>query len=1019
MKSTNVLFVLVLVALLVTSSFLVFWASLEDDEDSEFFVGVQLGYGGVEDCKALVDKVKNYTNLFVISSNTIVLSETALDEVCDYIYESGLSFILCFPQSVAAYLHNLPNWLIMAKEKYGDQFLGEYVCDEPGGNQMDGGSPHFSYAVDYKEAASRYNMTVANEIDDYMNVGGEEITSDYCLYWFDYKVGYDVVLVEFAWNHSRPLNIALGRGAANVQNRDWGAMMTYTYWNPPYLESGPELYGDLVLAYDSGAKYAVVFNHEENAVYSGYGILKDEHFVALENFWNYMSENPHKHGSVRGETVLVLPEDYGFGFRGPDDKVWGLWESDTYTKQLWEDVNSLLGEYGSSLDIVYYDPEFNGKLEDYYDKVIYWSFEDSGSYPVQNLNTSFGYATIQEAITSGHTSSGDVIYVKAGTYYENLVIDKAVTLMGEDRETTIIDGGNAGTAITVDGSTNFWAHMSSNFTVSPINVTITGFTIRNGNGQTNEEDLFTSSWFVPDLFVPDLCAGIYLRFASNCNIVGNDIVDCGYAVYLTYSTNNTFRDNNIENCSICFWFDSSASINNIDYSNLVNGKKVYYLVNEKNLVIDQSTCLDIGFLALVNCTGMTVQNLDLDGVGECMLLVSTTNSTLSNNRIANSYCGIKLVSSSNNVLRNNSMTNNTYNFWVQDALVNDIDDSNMVNNKPVYYLVNQHNRTVTSDAGYVVLINCSNILVQNVDISSNRQGIWVLSTTNSTIVGNRLAGNDYGILIENCTGLNITGNELVNNDYGLCCSEVYSCEVSRNNIEHNEVTGIYLHESYSNNISANNVAKSEEGIYVEDGYYEENIDERIFNKIVGNNITENTVGIEIVTFQLHNIVYYNNFINNTQHVRDNYMGNSDTRAWDNGREGNYWSDHIGEDINNDGIAEMPYQISGTTQADPHPLVGMVSSFSTSAGDVFLISNVTVEDFQYFEANHTILMSVSGEAGFCRMVIPYTLMYPNDIAVTLDSGLTVVDPNYTVFDDGTQRWIYFAFPTGTQEITIAA
>ena len=364
------------------------------------------------------------------------------------------------------------------------------------------------------------------------------------------------------------------------------------------------------------------------------------------------------------------------------------------------------------------------------------------------------------------------------------------------------------------------------------------------------------------------------------------------------------------------------------------------------------------------------------------------------------------------------MTNNTYNLWVQDTLVNDVDDSNLVNNKPVYYWVNQHDRTVPSDAGYVVLVNCSNILVQNVDISGNRQGIWILYTINSTITGNRVAENDYGILIKNCTGLSITGNELVNNDFGLYCSEVYSCEVSRNNIEHNEVTGIYLYESYANNISANNVVKNEKGIYVEDGYYGENLDERMFNKIVGNNIAENIVGIEIVTYQWHNTVYYNNFINNTQHVNDIYIGSSDSRPWDNGREGNYWSDRIGEDINNDGIAETPYQILATPQADRYPLIGMVSSFSTSAGDVFIVSNVTVEDFQYFEANHTILMSVSGEAGFCRMVIPHTLMYPNDIVVTLDGGLVpVVNPNYTVFDDGTQRWIYFAFPTGTQEITV--
>jgi hypothetical protein len=354
----------------------VIWSSFSG-ENTEFFVGVQLGYGDVDDCKALVDKVKNYTNLFVISSGDIMPNKTALNEVCDYIYDAGLSFFLYFPLTATlVYRYSVQDWLTSAKRAYGNQFLGEYLCDEPGGNQMDRGNPCFSFADDYVSAADRYVENIGYRLCDYVNVGGEEFTADYCLYWFDYKVGFDVVLAELAWNHSRPLNIALCRGAANVQNRDWGAMMTWTYRHPPYIESGPELYDDLVLAYDSGAKYAVVFNHEEDAEYSGYGILADEHFEALENFWSYLCENPDRHGSLRGEVVLVLPQAYGFGFRGPNDKVWGLWEADECTQRLWNDVNGYLEDYGSRLDIVYYDPEFNDKLEDYYKDVIFWSFED-------------------------------------------------------------------------------------------------------------------------------------------------------------------------------------------------------------------------------------------------------------------------------------------------------------------------------------------------------------------------------------------------------------------------------------------------------------------------------------------------------------------------------------------------------------------------------------------------------------------------------------------------------------------
>lgn len=60
------------------------------------------------------------------------------------------------------------------------------------------------------------------------------------------------------------MNVALCRGAATVQNKDWGVIITWTYNNPPYIESGEELYNDLIYAYKNGAKYVAVFDSNEN-----------------------------------------------------------------------------------------------------------------------------------------------------------------------------------------------------------------------------------------------------------------------------------------------------------------------------------------------------------------------------------------------------------------------------------------------------------------------------------------------------------------------------------------------------------------------------------------------------------------------------------------------------------------------------------------------------------------------------------------------------------------------------------
>lgn len=53
--------------------------------------------------------------------------------------------------------------------------------------------------------------------DYYLTIGDFPLlTSDYALYRFDYKADYDMIFAEFGWNHSRPLNLTLSRGAASL-----------------------------------------------------------------------------------------------------------------------------------------------------------------------------------------------------------------------------------------------------------------------------------------------------------------------------------------------------------------------------------------------------------------------------------------------------------------------------------------------------------------------------------------------------------------------------------------------------------------------------------------------------------------------------------------------------------------------------------------------------------------------------------------------------------------------------------
>lgn len=996
----------VIIVVLISSSLLVIWSFLPDKNGSsaEFFVGVQLGYGGVDDCKALVDKVKNYTNLFVISSYDVTQNDADLNEVCDYIYDSGLSFIIYFQYTSVNHQYSTKNWTIQAKETYGDQYLGEYFLDEIGGKQLDMGYPHIGSSYSYMDAANEFVELVQTYSADF-NSGGEDFTSDYALYWFDYKAGFDTVLAAFGWNQSRQMQISQCRGAAEVQNRDWGAMLTWTYNHPPYLESGDELYEDLILAYHSGAKYAVVFNHDENEPYSGYGILAEEHFEALENFWNYKNDNPKKHGSLTADVAFVLPPDYGFGFRDPNDRVWRHWK-EHHSSKMWNEVNDLLDEYGSRLDIVYSDPEFNDKIEETYDTVLTWEFEAAESFPVRNLNTSLGYPTIQAAINSGYTLNGHVIYVTAGTYYENVVVSKSVALIGEDRKATIIDGGNVGSAVYIQRSAN-----------------VTGFTIRNGDAPPQEDQFVDfGSGIILSTAPSDLGAGILVD-RSNCFIVGNDISDSNYGVCIRSSGNVTLRDNNISGNGVNLMIDGdslSHFINDIDASNTVDGKTVHYLVNEENLVIDSSFS-DVGFLALVNCTNMTVQNLSLDNNGQGIVLANTINSTVTGNSITNNQEGIRLFASSNNVFRNNKIDDNVYKICVQNCSANDIDTSNTVDGRPIIYWVNQQNRTVPSDAGYVALINCTGIVAKNLNISGNRQGILLVSTTNSSIIENHISNNYYGIQLEECTDINITGNS----------------------IENNEKKGVYLRWSKNNNINNNAITKSGVGIQID--RITRNSDEtNSNNQIVGNSITENMCGIRFAEIESIDMFYHNSLINNTKQVDFRYQGTSDTSALlnlDNGVEGNYWSDYAGSDTNHDGIGDTEYPVESLMTSvmmlengtfapippiyinitDRYPLSGMFSSFTQSGQTFNLISNSTIQNFQYNQADNTITLQVNTEGfGFCRIAIPHTAMDVTSISAVINEGqVSALNPNYQLYDDGNRRWIYFAYPEGTQQIQITA
>ena len=233
-------------------------------------------------------------------------------------------------------------------------------------------------ADNYTDAANKHvdyvDEFLRHYTEDYLNWGDLlSITADYALYWFDYKAGFDVVLSEFGWNHSRLLNVALNGGAAKMHNKDWGAISTWTYREPPYLESADELYYDMILAYLSGAKYVIILKYSPEKC-TPYGTLTEEHIDAMKRFLDYIHTNTHRLGiycPTCTQIAYVLPKDYGWGFRGSEDKVWGFW-GDELSIKMGKNIDYLLHTHQLSLDIIYDDQDYYDNMQ-IYCKLYFWN----------------------------------------------------------------------------------------------------------------------------------------------------------------------------------------------------------------------------------------------------------------------------------------------------------------------------------------------------------------------------------------------------------------------------------------------------------------------------------------------------------------------------------------------------------------------------------------------------------------------------------------------------------------------
>ena len=204
------------------------------------------------------------------------------------------------------------------------------------------------------------------------------------------------------------------------------------------------------------------------------------------------------------------------------------------------------------------------------------------------------YTRIQDAIDNA--SDGDMVFVFAGLYKENVYVNKSLNLIGENRETTIVDANGINSTvvlrasgITINGFTIQHSGINLNHAgikieqdVPPVN----NIYVKNNIIKENWHAIFTyNSWnntFSNNLIKDNMEHGIY-SYNQMCNttIANNSIEGNTFGIFLYGASNNFIRDNKIEGnyaSGIYLW----ASDGNTIISN-------YIADNENGITVEDSS----------------------------------------------------------------------------------------------------------------------------------------------------------------------------------------------------------------------------------------------------------------------------------------------------------------------------------------------------------------------------------------------------------------------------------------------
>jgi parallel beta-helix repeat protein len=310
-----------------------------------------------------------------------------------------------------------------------------------------------------------------------------------------------------------------------------------------------------------------------------------------------------------------------------------------------------------------------------------------------------------------------------------------------------------------------------------------------------------------------------------CGSQNNIIFNCtsfDAEIYLYGSPNNLLRNNSVNN----FWVEGNSLSDfyqDIDSSNTIGGRPIYYLVGKKNMIFRES---DVGFLALIDCENILVSN------------------------IVNANQGL-LVVRSRVIIRHCDFNHHTYGIFITNNSQTWICESKVSNNIIGIMFDRSSSTTVlrckiTENLVGSHFEKSNNIIIRNCDIVSNAfSGIQIANSWNNILCLNNISDNGMGISMwGDCYNNEFCDNRIWNENEGFKMHPDYDIDPSLgphdNQIHHNSISaitywGFFLVNSEQNTIHHNSISNCK---YAMDFFY------CGLNTVQQNNIFNNEEGID-------------------------------------------------------------------------------------------------------------------------------------------------------------------------------